>query len=209
MIGVLIGAVIVAVFLIGEAKWIGFDVDAIQRLTIKLGVFGPAMIVGLMVLAIVVSPVPSGPIAMAAGALYGTTLGAVLSITGATIGASIAFGLARRLGRDAVRRSDNKILTYLSEPRSDAALMMVVFLSRLLPFISFDAVSYAAGVTVLGFWRFALATLAGVVPVSFALAAMGAGIATSNRDWTVLVVLCGGITLVPVIGRWLWVRLKR
>jgi uncharacterized membrane protein YdjX (TVP38/TMEM64 family) len=41
--------------------------------------------------------------------------------------------------------------------------MTIVFVSRLLPFISFDIVSYAAGLTRLAMWRFAVATLAGIV----------------------------------------------
>lgn len=37
-----------------------------------LGMAGPLALIGFMVLAIVASPIPSGPIAVAAGALYGT-----------------------------------------------------------------------------------------------------------------------------------------
>ena len=40
-----------------------------------LGMAGPLALIGLMVLAIVASPIPSGPIAVAAGALYGTLWG--------------------------------------------------------------------------------------------------------------------------------------
>ena len=41
------------------------------------------------------------------------------------------------------------------------------------PFVSFDAVSYAAGLSSLRVWRFALGTLAGIVPASFLLAHFG------------------------------------
>jgi uncharacterized membrane protein YdjX (TVP38/TMEM64 family) len=37
-----------------------------------LGMAGPLALIGFMMLAIVASPIPSGPIAVAAGALYGT-----------------------------------------------------------------------------------------------------------------------------------------
>lgn len=77
--------------------------------------------------------------------------------------------------------------------------MGFVFVSRLLPFISFDIVSYAAGLTVLSFWRFALATLAGIVPMSFLLAHFGEEIsAGDDRRIMVSVVLLGSITLIPV-----------
>ncbi len=172
-----------------------------------LGPFGPAALVGLMTLAIVFSPIPSGPIAMAAGALYGTTWGSTYSVAGAVLGAVIAFCLARYLGHDAIRRSDNRILKYIAAPRSQWSLMAIVFASRLIPFISFDAVSYAAGLTTITFPRFAIATILGVIPVSVALAAMGAGLQDDPLN-PVLLALIAGITLLPVVAKWLWDRIK-
>jgi len=173
-----------------------------------LGIAGPLALVGLMVLAIVASPIPSGPIAVAAGALYGTLWGGVFVVIGAILGALAAFGAARYLGFDAVRRSTNPVLKYIATPRSQVSLMLIVFASRLIPFISFDAVSYAAGITCLSFGRFALATFLGIVPICFALAAMGAGMADGGTDWMWIVVLGGSITLVPIIAKWLWEKIR-
>ncbi len=184
-----------------------FSTSWVHGMVGTLGPFGPPALIGLMALAIVVSPIPSGPIAMAAGALYGTTYGAAYAITGALLGAVIAFCLARYLGHDAVRQSGNRILQYIAAPRSQWALMAIVFASRLIPFISFDAVSYAAGLTAITFPRFALATLLGVIPVSAALAAMGAGLHDRAVN-PMLLALIGGITLLPVIAKWLWDRIK-
>ncbi|MES2847050.1 MAG: VTT domain-containing protein [Pseudomonadota bacterium] len=172
-----------------------------------LGVAGPIALIGLMTLAIVASPVPSGPIAVAAGALYGTLWGGAFVVIGSLLGAFGAFGAARYLGFDAVRRSTNPVLKYISTPRSQNSLMLIVFGSRLIPFISFDAVSYAAGVTCLSFGRFALATFMGVVPICFALAAAGSGLAKGGPDWMWIVGLGGAITLVPLIAKWIWDRL--
>lgn len=78
-------------------------------------------------------------------------------------------------------------------------LMAIVFASRLVPFISFDAVSYAAGLTPLAFWRFAVATLAGVIPISFAFAHFGEALVSLEPKWAVFIALAvGGITLVPI-----------
>ncbi|MEO8159366.1 MAG: VTT domain-containing protein, partial [Betaproteobacteria bacterium] len=83
---------------------------------------------------------------------------------------------------------------------SQNALMGIVFVSRALPFLSFDMVSYAAGLTVLSTWRFAIATLAGVAPVSFLLAHFGKEMATGESNRILLSVLAlGGLTLIPVI----------
>lgn len=168
------------------------------RQTVKaLGVFGPLAMIALMVLAIVVSPIPSGPIAVAAGALYGATGGAIVSIVGAEIGALIAFSVSRYFGYKAIRRSQNPVMKFIAVPRSQLKLMGIVFVSRLIPFISFDAISYATGVTNLSFCRFAIATGLGVVPVCWTLAAMGAGMATGELNWGVIVIVGGVVTLVP------------
>ena len=182
--------------------------EAWMRQTIaSLGPFGPLALIAIMALAIVASPIPSGPIGIAAGALYGTLWGGVCVIIGAFIGAILAFLTARYLGFDAIRRSDNRLLKAIAAPRSQGALMVIIFASRLIPFISFDAVSYAAGLTALTLPRFAAATLLGVIPVSFVLSAIGAGMHDAEMSWPLLA-LIGGITLVPVIGKWLWDLLK-
>ena len=145
------------------------DAGALKAHVGRLGPLGPIAVIGLMVLAILVSPIPSAPIALAAGALYGHTWGTVYVLLGAEIGALAAFGIARLLGHEVLRRWLGERLS-LGWLGSQNALMGLVFVSRLLPFVSFDVVSYAAGLTVLSAWRFAVATLAGIVPASFLLA---------------------------------------
>jgi len=167
----------------------------------ELGAIGPLAIIGLMTLAIVMSPIPSAPIALAAGAAYGHTAGTVYVILGAESGAIIAFVIARLVGIVTVRKwIGPQVLQRLEG--SQNALMGIVFVSRLLPFVSFDMVSYAAGVTPLRFWRFALATLAGIIPASFLLAHFGAEMASgeSQRIGTTLLLL-GGLSLVVVLAK--------
>jgi uncharacterized membrane protein YdjX (TVP38/TMEM64 family) len=137
------------------------DTDALHASVVQLGPWGPAAVVGLMVLAILVSPIPSAPIALAAGAAYGHGWGALYVLLGAGAGAMAAFGVARFVGHEAVHRWFGGRLS-VGLIGSENGLMGIVFVSRLLPFLSFDIVSYAAGLTVLSFWRFAIATLAGL-----------------------------------------------
>lgn len=136
------------------------------------GLLGPALVVALMTIAIVASPIPSAPIALAAGAAYGHTFGTILVVLGAELGAITAFLLARGLGRPFVERHVGKKLS-IGFLGSQNTLMFLVFGSRLLPFLSFDMISYAAGLSKLHFWRFSVATLAGIIPASFLLAHLG------------------------------------
>ncbi|HEY9148648.1 MAG TPA: TVP38/TMEM64 family protein [Gammaproteobacteria bacterium] len=175
--------------------------EALKQWFQELGATGPLAIIGLMILAIVMSPLPSAPIALAAGAAYGHTFGTLYVILGAESGAIIAFVVARLVGIVTVRKWIGPQVIQRLEG-SQNALMGIVFVSRLLPFISFDMVSYAAGVTPLRFWRFALATLAGIIPASFLLAHFGAEIASgeSQRIGTTLLLL-GGLPLVVLLTR--------
>jgi len=174
------------------------DEAALRRFIERLGPLAPAAIVAMVAVAVVFSPIPSGPIAVAAGALYGTVFGGALVLAGAQAGAIAAFALSRHFGYAALKASSSPLVRSITAPRSQAMMMLVVFLSRLVPFISFDAVSYAAGLTSLAGWRFALATLAGVAPASFAFAAIGEGMLEASDSRLVMFLLFGGITLVPV-----------
>ncbi|MFQ5755485.1 MAG: TVP38/TMEM64 family protein [Acidiferrobacterales bacterium] len=164
----------------------------------QLGWIGPLAVIVLMTGAIVLSPIPSAPIALAAGAAYGHTWGTIYVLIGAEAGALVAFTIARVLGCDVMQkfcrqRSSLRLLG------SQNALMAIVFFTRLLPFISFDVVSYAAGLTPLNLWRFAAATLAGIVPASFVLAHFGAEMVAADTDRIAISVLAlGAITLIPI-----------
>lgn len=179
--------------------------EKIERLVARTGAWGPVAVIGLMTLAVVMSPIPSAPIAMAAGAGYGQLWGTIYVLAGAELGALIAFGIARVLGREPLRRwfgdrIDEGLLG------SQNALTATVLLSRLMPFVSFDMVSYAAGLSCLHLWRFALATLAGIIPASFLLAYFG--VAATKGDmavptWAVLAL--GLFTGAPLV----WAALRR
>jgi len=176
------------------------DTESIRDVVMRAGPVGPLAVIGLMTLAIVASPIPSAPIALAAGLVYGHLWGTVLVAIGAETGAVVAFLIARYLGRDTVERwlgarMNNRFFG------SQNALMFTVFISRLLPFISFDAISYAAGLSRITFWRFGLATLAGIIPASFVLAHLGAEALEGESNvgfWVSLALGVAGLTTAAI-----------
>lgn len=198
----------------GALSWSGaldeiMNSETLRKHVENLGLFGPLGIIVLMSLAIVLNPIPSAPIALAAGAAYGHFWGTVYVAIGAETGALVAFGIARLVGYDVLRRWLGRSLP-LEVFGSQNVLMAVVFLSRLLPFISFDLVSYAAGLTPLKWWRFAFATLAGIIPASFLLAHFGGEMASlDSRRVAEAVIALGALTGVPIAGKLIWDRLRR
>ena len=171
----------------------------------SLGTAGPVVIIGLMALAIVMSPLPSAPIALASGAIYGHTWGSIYVLIGSELGAIVAFSIARLLGYNVLQRWFGGRLKD-SWVGSQNTLMGTVFISRLLPFLSFDIISYMAGLTHLHFWRFAVATLAGIAPASFLLGHVGSELSSTELDQTLFALL--GLSLfflIPLLIR----RLRR
>ncbi|HKJ95416.1 MAG TPA: VTT domain-containing protein [Gammaproteobacteria bacterium] len=184
----------------------------LERMVLRLGLMGPALIMGLMTIAIVMSPIPSAPIALAAGAAYGHYWGTVYVALGAEIGALVAFAIARLVGYEALQAQLGGRLSNGLPGRflnSQNALTVAVFATRLMPFLSFDIVSYAAGLTTLRAWRFAVATLLGIMPASFVLAHFGGLLASGDLHGAALTVLAlGAITLLPVAWKALPRRCK-
>lgn len=141
----------------------------------SLGSLAPVVYIAAMTVAVVVSPVPSVPLDIAAGLAFGMLWGTVYTLIGAEIGAVVAFLIARRLGRPWLARrlspGTMRRIDALTARQGVKALLM-----RLLPVFNFDWVSYAAGLTSMSLGRFALATLVGMTPPVVAIVAVGANL---------------------------------
>ena len=156
------------------------------------GALGPVLLMLLMILAVVVGPIPTLPISAASGLVYGMFHGTVIAVVGALAGSLVAFYLARVLGRDAVQQKleNNPVF---SARGSQRFLFIAVFLTRLIPLFSFALISYAAGVTAIHLWRYALATLLGMLPMTFVFAGLGH---TFELNPTLTVVAAATVLLV-------------
>ena len=175
--------------------------ERVQTFLEGLGPWAPAVYVGMMALAVVASPIPSLPLDLAAGAAFGPFTGGVLSVLGAEIGAVIGFSIARALGRDAIARLLGANLAFCDQC-ARRQLATVIFVARLLPVFSFDLVSYGAGLTAIPLRSFALATLLGMIPPTFALTYFGSGMFSGAPwTWVLAAVLALSFFLVPI-----WIR---
>ncbi len=161
------------------------------------GVMAPMVFMGIMALAVVVSPIPSLPLDLAAGVAFGPLLGTIYAVIGAEIGAIVSFLIGRSLGREVIARLLKSNIVFC-EKCSDHHLFGFVLLSRLLPVFSFDLVSYGAGLTSMSLKAFALATFLGMVPPTFALVYFGSS--SMAADWMVFllgIVLVGLFLVLP------------
>ena len=88
--------------------------------------------------------------------------------------------------------------------------MGIVFATRLMPFISFDVISYGAGLSDLQYWRFVVATFFGIAPASFLLAHVGSEVASAEMHRiSAAILLVTVLMIVPVVVRKIYLGIAK
>jgi uncharacterized membrane protein YdjX (TVP38/TMEM64 family) len=108
-----------------------FTQERIQSWVEGAGPFGPLLFMASMALAVVFSPIPSLPLDILAGQMFGPILGTLYAVTGALLGAVISFLIARLLGRELIARFLGGHINFCRHC-SDRLLTKIVFVSRLI-----------------------------------------------------------------------------
>ncbi|WP_133460303.1 TVP38/TMEM64 family protein [Scandinavium goeteborgense] len=138
----------------------------------------------LMILQAIVAPLPAFLITFANASLFGAFWGGVLSWTSAMAGAALCFYIARILGRGAVEKLTGKTVLDGMDTFFTRYGKHTILICRLLPFVPFDPISYAAGLTSLRFRSFMLATGLGQLPATVVYSCVGSWL-TGGTYWLV------------------------
>ncbi len=147
--------------------------DGLKSAVAGTGLAGILVYISIISLAVVMSPIPGAPLTIAAGAVWGPLWAGFYSIIGGFLGSLIAYFIGRTLGKSAVHALTGKVV-YFSKERGETYVGLIIFVTRLLPVLSFDLISYAAGMTGLSLSVYAPATLLGMTPSTLLLTYMGA-----------------------------------
>lgn len=149
------------------------DIEKIKEYILSFGVLAPLISFALMVFQAIVAPLPAFLITFANAALFGWVYGAALSWASAMVGALLCFYIAKFLGRDVVEKLTSKMALESVDTFFEKHGVYAILIARLLPFISFDVVSYAAGLTSMRLSSFLLATGVGQLPATLVYSYVG------------------------------------
>ena len=149
------------------------DIDLLKQYILSYGALAPIISFILMIVQSVAAPLPAFLITFANAALFGWVWGAVLSWSSAMAGAALCFFIAKFLGRDVVEKLTSKYAIDSIDKFFDKYGKYTILVCRLLPFISFDIVSYAAGLTSMKFLPFFIATGIGQLPATIVYSYVG------------------------------------
>lgn len=149
------------------------NLDAIKEYILSFGILAPIISFLLMLLQSVAAPLPAFLITFANAALFGWVYGAILSWTSAMAGAALCFYIAKFLGRDVVEKLASKYALDSVDEFFKKYGKHTILIARLLPFMSFDLVSYGAGLTSMKFMSFFIATGIGQLPATIVYSYVG------------------------------------
>lgn len=147
--------------------------EGVIRYIRSYGTYAMVISFFLMVLQSILSPIPAFLITLANAAIFGWQLGALLSWTSSMVGAALCFCLARVLGRDVVEKITGKGAVASLDDFFKRYGKHTILIARLLPFMSFDLISYAAGLTSMTFGSFLIATGLGQLPATIIYSYVG------------------------------------
>ena len=149
------------------------DMVGLKEYILSFGILGPVVSFLLMILQSVAAPLPAFVITFANAAVFGWVYGAILSWTSAMAGAAICFYIAKFLGRNTVENLTSKFALDDVDKFFAKYGKHTILIARLLPFMSFDLVSYAAGLTSMSFSSFFIATGIGQLPATIVYSYVG------------------------------------
>ncbi len=166
----------------------------VRDVVLSFGWWGPLV----FILIYAVGPLiflPTSVLSLGAGLAFGVWPGVLYIIVGATAAAVTGYVMARLFGRSVLNVDrypwSEKLFTQM-EQRG----FLYVFVLRLIPLVSFDLLSYAAGISKVRFRSFLLATVLGMIPGTLAYSFLGASLASGS----VTTVFIAALVFVSLIG---------
>lgn len=195
------------------------NLGQLDTLLTSFGAWAPVAYVTLFALA-TVAFVPGVVFSLAGGALFGPFWGTLWNLSGATLGAILAFLIARYIAGDFVARQAGGLLKRLMDGIDAEGWRFVAFI-RLVPLFPFNLSNYALGLTRIPFRQYGITTLVCMIPGAVAytwLGHAGRGALSGDADAAVrygllALGLLAAIAVLPrligeVRGRVAWIEVN-
>jgi uncharacterized membrane protein YdjX (TVP38/TMEM64 family) len=178
--------------------------DVFVKYIQSFGLWAPVISILLMIAQALAAPLPAFLIAGANGIVFGVGWGILISWLGGMVGAMVSFWLARWLGREFVDRiTRGKASLEKVNAMSSKHGFKMIFVTRLLPFISFDIISYLAGLSRMKMGSFLLATGLGMIPGTVLYTALGHDLLQAETYSKRLLMVIGLIGILYAVGKFI------
>ncbi|MBD2580199.1 TVP38/TMEM64 family protein [Oscillatoria sp. FACHB-1406] len=191
----------IGVYLLG-----GIKQEQIQIWLQQAGIWAPIVYILLYTLGTLLI-LPSTPLNLSGGAIFGVRDGTLWTTVAAIIAAVVAFAFTRTVGREWVsRKFAGRWEAIDAEMRQGGLFYM--FAIRLLPLIPYGIVNFAAGLTSIRFRDYLIGTLLGTIPGILPFVMIGAGIQALKKGNVVPILFALTLTSL-LVGGATWYRRHR
>lgn len=167
----------------------------------SFGIYAAVISFLLMILQSLISPIPAFFITLANSAVFGWVKGAILSWSSAMAGACLCFYIARVLGRDVAEKFTGKGTLETVDDFFTRYGKYAILIARLLPFMSFDLVSYAAGLTGMNFLSFFVATGIGQLPATLVYSYVGGSLTGGAKALMTGLLILFALSIAMFVGK--------
>jgi uncharacterized membrane protein YdjX (TVP38/TMEM64 family) len=177
------------------------DPELLTQITSEYGALAPVFYIGIYVVS-AVAFLPSSPLTLVGGVLFGPLYGTIYTLIGATLGSSLAFLLARYISGGFMTKASSGLVKHLAQYDERIAkhgLLTVIFF-RLLPLFPFNGLNFALGLTRISFRDYVLGTFLGIIPGTTVLVFFGDSLASLNPFK--IAVAFGLVVLLMLGGKW-------
>jgi uncharacterized membrane protein YdjX (TVP38/TMEM64 family) len=140
---------------------------------------------------------PGPLLSSASGLLFGTALGTPVSIIAATLGATLAFSIARWVAHDAVEELQGPRLAALRAWIGRRGFLSILY-ARIAPGVPYNLVNYAAGLSPVALRSFVAATAIGCAPRAFAYTALGGSIGNLRSPEAIIAIVV--LVVMAIVG---------
>lgn len=185
------------------------DFGVVKDFIASWGAYAAVISFGLMIFQSIAAPLPAFLITFANANLFGWWQGAILSWTSAMAGATLCFYIARVLGRDVAEKFTSKAGLKQVDAFFEKYGKSTVLVCRLLPFVSFDLVSYGAGLTSMSFGSFFLATGIGQLPATIVYSYVGGMLTGGAKLLVTGLMILFALSAFIVMARKIYVEKQR
>ncbi|MBT9177345.1 MAG: TVP38/TMEM64 family inner membrane protein YdjZ [Firmicutes bacterium] len=198
-------AIAAGVFLAGRFGFIDQlrDIEGLRLWFQGLGAIGYVVYMFLYIL-VAVFMLPAAAVTIVAGITFGSIIGGVLALISATIGACVAFLIARYAARDMIvaKFGNNPLFKRIEDGVRENGTSFLI-LTRLVPVFPYNIQNYAYGLTSISLPTFALVSLITMAPGAFIYAYLAGEIVTQGVSVGLLVqfaaagLILFGVSLIP------------
>lgn len=181
--------VFILIFSFLQKRYSAINPAAIQVIISSYGIYGPLVFLAFSFIRPVIF-FPITIIYLSSGLAFGGFWGGVIAIGGSLIGAGVAHFIANKVGIDFFPMKWRSRISAISEKVNEKGLRNMIFI-RFIPMISFDLISYSAGLSGVKIKPYLLGTFIGIAPRVFAYTYVGSNILSPGESgfWLALGIL--------------------